>query len=164
MLQNTSLISRADGVTPMEGLGTQLNRCKNIIRGYYDFAVQGGAYGATLLALKDDQGNNLILPKGALIVRSWTRTVTALTSGGSATLAIQVLTANDILTATAYSSFSGADVCVEGISTGAASLFKGPMTGVIQDFQGNMGNQVSAVIATAAITAGKVAVYIEYVL
>lgn len=163
MIANTTYLTRLNNAAPEEGLGTELNRTKSLLKCYYDFAVQGGAFGATLLALKDDEGNDAFLPVGALITRTFVRVVTAGVSLGSATLAIQAVAAADVLAATAVASLTLA-ANIEGKATGTAANFSGPVTSTALTKNGTQGGGVFAVIGTAALTAGKVAVYIEYVI
>lgn len=162
MIQNQTLLTRFNTEAPFEGMGTELNRTKNMLKFVYDFAVQGGAVGT--VNLLDDQGNPAFLPVGAMITRSFLRTVTALTSGGSATIAFSAIAAGDVLAAAAYTGFSGANVLVEGVSTGTAANMKGPVTSTAYTLNGSQGGNVTATIAVATLTAGKISGYIEYVL
>jgi hypothetical protein len=135
------------------GLGTILHRSLNVIKSVYSFAVQGGAIGA--LSLLDDLGNSAILPPNAIIIRSFSNWTTAVTSGGSATIALgSGAAANDLKAATAISSYTG---LLEGIPTGttAAAIALGTTA---------LGYQTSLTIATAALTAGVGSVYVWYVL
>jgi len=65
----------------------------------YDFSVDGGAQGAIVI------GANR-LPPGAIILDGIIHVVTACTSDGSATVAVSVVGANDLLTATAVASLT----------------------------------------------------------
>jgi len=81
---------------------------------------------------------------------------TALTSGGAATIALQVEAANDILTAVAVASWTtGLKNVLPADTTGALTAATGVKTTVARD--------VSVVIAAAALTAGKFTVYLSYV-
>ena len=108
----------------------------------YDFAVDGGAVSTIVPA------NSAIIPDNAVVVRCYSVVTTAMTSGGSATLA---LTAGGVTlkAATAFDNgaFDDEDVTEHTITDKTTSS-----TGV------------QFVIATAALTAGVVEVYVEYYL
>ena len=108
----------------------------------YDFAVDGGATSTIVPA------NSAIIPDNAVIVRCYSVVTTAMTSGGSATLA---LTTGGVTlkAATAFDNgaFDDEDVTEHTITDKTTSS-----TGV------------QFVIATAALTAGVVEVYVEYYL
>jgi hypothetical protein len=149
MIQSAAQISRWNGEAPVEGLGWELHKTKNLLKCKYDFAVQGGAIGT--LSLLDDQGNAAILPAKAIVTRAWVDFYTPATSGGAATVALQSEGAGDLLGATAVASCTG---IVEGVPTGSAANMK----------KMSVDRQVKAVIAAAALTAGAANVFIEYVL
>ena len=108
----------------------------------YDFAVDGGAASTIVPA------NSAIIPDNAVVVRCYSVVTTAMTSGGSATLA---LTAGGVTlnAATAFDNgaFDDEDVTEHTITDKTTSS-----TGI------------QFVIATAALTAGVVEVYVEYYL
>lgn len=108
----------------------------------YDFAVDGGAVSTIVPA------NSAIIPDNAVVVRCYSVVTTAMTSGGSATLA---LTTGGVTlkAATAFDNgaFDDEDVTEHTITDKTTSS-----TGV------------QFVIATAALTAGVVEVYVEYYL
>ena len=108
----------------------------------YDFAVDGGAASTIVPA------NSAIIPDNAVIVRCYSVVTTAMTSGGSATLA---LTAGGVTlkAATAFDNgaFDDEDVTEHTVTDKTTSS-----TGI------------QFVIATAALTAGVVEVYVEYYL
>lgn len=116
-----------------------------LARATYDFSTMGGSSVSTGISLGQT------IPSGAILIRSWIDIVTAPTSLGSATIAIQAQNANDVKTATQSSSYSGR---IEGAQTGAASAFTkltaaGPLL---------------VKIGTADLTAGKFTVFVEYVM
>ena len=116
-------------------------------RGIYDFAVDGGAVSTIAL-----MGGTLI-PSGATILGGWLEISTALTSSGSATAAIQVEAANDIINAAAYSGAPWSTLgrkSVIPVFTGATLV----RTTAVRD--------ISLVIGTAALTAGKFSVVLVY--
>ena len=106
----------------------------------YDFAVDGGA-ASTIVP-----SNSAIIPDNAIIVRCYSVVTTAMTSGGSATLA---LTTGGVTlkAATAFDNgaFDDEDVTEHTVVDKTTSS-----TGI------------QFVIATAALTAGVVEVFVEY--
>jgi hypothetical protein len=131
-------------------LGTLLTRNKvHVIRATYDFAVQGGAIGS--VNLKDFDGNAAKLPLGAIIKQVLIDVVTAPTSGGAATIALTAQSAGDLKAATAIASYTG---LVAGVPVGSAATM----------IKLTAERTISATIATAALTGGKINVLIEYYL
>lgn len=105
----------------------------------YDFSTMGGTVGAI--------GLGVYIPKGAIVVRAVGQTITTITSGGSATIAIAA-GATAILAATAYNAagITGVDI-LNAFSTPLALASNGEITWTI---------------AVADLTAGKYAMYIDY--
>lgn len=133
--------------TPDEGLATIAHQAKVLFKFVYDFPVSGGAIGT--INLVDDMGNPAALPSGFLVTRSFLEVVTAPTSAGAATVAATTgETAADILAATAKASVTGN---LDGVSDGVAANFK----------QMTAARVPSIVVAVAALTAGKINVYVE---
>lgn len=152
MIVQAGLLDSANKHAPLEGLGTAVNNNKNMYRFTYDFDVLGGAVGT--VQLKDDQGLPAVLPAGAIIQRSYVDVVTAVTSGGAATVALRSVNAADILGATAIAGLVVGKV--EGIQVGSmATAIKMPSTTPYT------GQAVSATIAVAALTAGKFYLFVE---
>ncbi len=88
---------------PVQPVGSPedvLSRTLLVIRGRYDFAVDGGAVSTIAIT------SGTPLPSGATIVGGYVDVITQLTSGGAATIACQVEAANDILTAVAVASWT----------------------------------------------------------
>ena len=106
----------------------------------YDFAVDGGA-ASTIIP-----DNSAIIPNNSIITDVYHVTTTALTSGGSATLA---LTAGGV-TLNAAVAFDNADYADESVIVNAVNDKTTSSTGI------------QFVIATAALTAGVVEVYVQY--
>ena len=106
----------------------------------YDFAVDGGA-ASTIVP-----DNSAIIPDNAVITNVFHSTTTALTSGGSATLA---LTTGGV-TLNAAVAFDNADYADESVIANAVNDKTTSSTGI------------QFVIATAALTAGVVDVYVQY--
>ena len=106
----------------------------------YDFAVDAGGTGTIV------PDNSAIIPDNAVITNVYHSTTTALTSGGSATLA---LTTGGI-TLNAAVAFDNADYADESVIANAINDKTTSSTGI------------QFVIATAALTAGVVDVYVQY--
>lgn len=116
----------------------------------YDFAVDGGAVSdITLRSLAGDiQGNTL--PSGAVITGGYLDIETAVTSGGSATVALKAEGAADLLAATAPASLTTGRKDIIPDSTGSATVKTTAVRSVV------------ATVATAALTAGKFRVVLFY--
>lgn len=135
--------------TPFEGLDFALNQTKGCLLVVYDFAVQGGATGA--IPLLDTDGNAAILPAGAIVTNCTFDVITALTTAASGTMAVNVEAAGDMKAALAAASWTGK---LAGIPIGTAATW----------VKTTVPRQVTATIATGAITAGKWYGVIEFVL
>lgn len=118
---------------------------KQLAQATYDFAKQTGAIGTYDLGIG--------LPAKAIVVRSYAYSTTKPTTGASGTLAFQCQDAGNLVAATAAASYGAAGASIDGAATGAASAFQYPSAKC----------NIKAVIATGALTAGKVTVYVEYV-
>lgn len=106
----------------------------------YDFALHGGAIGDILL--------DLTLPKGAVIMNGIVDVVTPLASGGSATVAI-AMGSQSIKGATAIASYTGRTaLTVDGTGPNSVKL--------------TADRQLKLTIATAALTAGKLNIFVTY--
>jgi hypothetical protein len=152
MIESVTQFTHMNTAAPHDSyLGTILHKTTNCVRGVYNFATTGGAVGAQNLV--DDQGNAILLPVGAIIVRSYYDVITAFTSGGSATVALSVQAANDVLSALAVASLTTG--VAAGVSTGSAATMKKVST---------TAKPLVLTVATAALTAGKMNVFLEYVL
>jgi hypothetical protein len=129
-------------------LGTQLvDKKVQVMKAKYDFAVQGGAIGSVNLV--DVDGKDAVLPNKAIIKQVIFDVITAPTSGGSATIAFTANSAADMKAALAIASWTG---IVAGIPVGTAA------TSIKLTAQ----RTLTATIATAALTAGKINVFVEY--
>lgn len=91
---------------------------------------------------------NELVPQGAIVVRAWTDVETAMTSGGSATVALAVGSSTPIAlkSATAFD-----DAAYTGVDSHSVTAAK-------TDSEG----RITFTVATAALTAGKVHIYVEY--
>lgn len=112
----------------------------------YDFAVDGGAVGD--IALRGDS----VIPSGAIITDVLIHVDTALTSGGSATVAIKSEGAADLNAADAI---SGAPWSTTGAK-------RGDLTATTAPVKTTAARTVTATVGTAALTAGKFSVYVSY--
>ena len=148
----------AEQLTHMNGTAYKYNKGRLIsnsmscVKGVYDFSKVGGAIGS--FNLVDDDGNPVVIPSGALILNAFAFVYTAATSGGSATIALTAESAGDLLAATAVASFS-ASAKLQGVPD-FGTLADSVLTTAARNLQ--------ATVAVAALTAGKVEVYVFYVL
>lgn len=115
----------------------------------YDFAVDGGGIGSiTMRAIGGGA-----LPSGAIITDSIVEVLTIPTSGGAATIAVQAEAANDVVAAAAISGAPWSSLGRKaGIPLSAATSVKTTAA-----------RTPVAVIAAAALTAGKFRVSLEYI-
>ncbi len=128
--------------------GSNAPRTK-VARGVYDFAVDGGAISTIALM------GATAIPSGAIISRGFIEVHTALTSGGAATIAVQVNAANDISTAVAVASWT----------TGVKNVLPAPTSGALTTataVKTTAARDISIVIAAAALTAGRFSVVLFY--
>lgn len=113
----------------------------------YDFAKHGGAVGA--ITLTDD-----VIPDDALITRGAVHVKTACTSDGSATVALSVNSANDVMgtTAGAVANLSlAANIVVVPVPQTAATWIKTTAK-----------KNLTFTIAVAALKTGKVEIFLAY--
>lgn len=123
-----------------------LENRKYVLQCEYDFDKDGGAVGDIAM-----RGGSL--PIGAIVTSGMVYVPTAVTSGGSATVALQLESAGDILAATGKASFTaGATITTVPVNTGATAIITTATGGV------------TLTVATAALTAGKVVVLLDYYL
>lgn len=161
MFLNTTLYTRAQSFDPFPGLGDEISETLNYKRFLYDFSVLGGAIGT--IGLLDEQGATAYLPVGSLILSAIVDVVTAVTSAGSATVALGCTSSSDLLAATAKASLglglvAGVPVFTAGtavkVATGSAVLQRRNFAATVQP--------VSAIVAVAALTAGKFYVHTTF--
>ena len=117
-------------------------------RATYSFAVSGGGVGSIALPFGE-------IPSGAIILGGYVEVTVAPTSGGAATLAIQVEAANDIV---ASALISGAPWSTLGRKS-VVPAFTGATT-----VKTTAGRQITAVVGAAALTAGTFEVVLFYAL
>ncbi len=111
----------------------------------YDFSRNGGAVGDILV-------NGNPIPEGAIIDRGKIHVKTAVTSGGSATVAIKAQGTGDILAATAISSLT-LNALLDPVTDGTAAKSIRTTSTI---------KALTFTVGTAALTAGVVLVAIEY--
>ncbi len=119
-----------------------------VARGRYDFAVDGGAVGDI------DLTSSASIPANAYILAGFIEVETALDSGGSATVALKVEGAADLLAATAFGSSPWSTTgrkSIIPVGTGATSV------------KTTAARKLQATIATAALTAGVFDLVVLYV-
>lgn len=119
-----------------------------VARGRYDFVVDGGAVGDI------DLTNAAQIPANAVILGGFVEVDTALTSGGSGTMAVKVEGAGDIVAAAAV---SGAPWSTTGRKS-VVPAFTGATT-----VKTTAARKIQATVATAALTAGAFDVVLFYV-
>lgn len=119
-------------------------------RATYDFAVKGGA--ASTIALWGDPS----IPSGSTITGGYIEVLTQLTSGGAATIAVQVEGAGDIVPATAVASWTIGRKKIIPVLSGGNDL------SASTDVRTTAKRDISVVIGTAALTAGKFVVVLFY--
>jgi len=131
-----------------ESLGSDGSMQKRIARASYDVAVDGGTAAAHLLGVK--------IPANSIIVRSWFYTVTQFVDGGAGTVALHCETANNIFSAADIT--GNADgVLVDGIQQAFATFDGTGAAGIL-----GAECELTATVATAAQTAGKLVLFVEY--
>lgn len=122
----------------------------------YDFEVHGGAVSTITLPIK--------VPAGAYIKEAYAAVETAPTSGGSATIALGLNTNTDLLGATAIADFAvntavpllpNYTEALDGNAAAGGVISSTPVRVTAE-------RQLKVTIGTAALTAGKIIVYMEY--
>ena len=120
-----------------------------IVSALYDFAVEGGAVSTIGLRGATD------IPSGARCVGGYIDVLTTLTSGGAATIALQLEAAGDIVAATAVASWTaGQKNILPALTSGSVTAGTTVKTTAARD--------ISVVIAAFALTAGKFRVVLEF--
>lgn len=120
------------------------------LKAIWDFSVLGGA--VATVNLKGDDGQPVIIPKGAIVTDCIIDTITPGTTSASGTISFGTGQAtNDLKSALGAASLTGLVACVP-VGTAATSI---KMTA---------DRTMTATIATGALTAGKAYVWIYYVL
>lgn len=146
MLANKQKLDTQAVLDPLAQTGSMIIENKvHVLELVYDFAVQGGATGDIELDAVDNA--DAYLPEDALVVGADMYVVTGVTSGGSATIALGAQTDGDLIAAEAVASFSaGAIISLDTKKKTTADAIP------------------HLTVADAALTAGKIHVYIQYIL
>ena len=147
MSQNP-VTSREEAVPAQSSVGVRTPSGKGQVVAEYDFSEHGGAIGTIYLAHDP-------LPKGAVITNSYLDVLTALTSGGAATVAVQAEAAGDIQAAAAV---SGAPWSTTGRKDTTAPE-PGTESGYIKT---TAIRTLAVVIAAADLTDGRFKAVLEY--
>lgn len=116
-------------------------------RAYYDFATDAGAVGA--INLRGD-----MVPSGAVVVASYVKVESAVTSGGAATVSLGIQTAVDVR-AVATDLTTAPSLATTGVKVGLVTNALPALT--------TADKHIVATIATAALTAGRFSVLVEYI-
>ncbi len=140
-------------------LGTQLQeKKKHMIRAQYDYAVQGGAVG--VIELLDVDGKKAQIPGGAIITGCLLDVITAPntpTANGTVLSFSSGIVGGDLKAAAGFTSSytpSGLKACIP-VGTAATAIKYGTVT---QNYTPSM------TISSVALTAGKINLWIEYIL
>jgi hypothetical protein len=116
----------------------------------YDFAVDGGAVGT--IALRPGRGTPPSVPLDAIIDRAMIEVLVVPTSGGAATVSCGVEAAADVQAAAAIS----------GAPWSTAGRKNGTPQAAATSLKTTAARTPSIVVATAALTAGRVRLYLDY--
>lgn len=153
----TNFVTRANNTSPLEGIGTILNRTKNMMVVVWDFATAGGA-ASTNVQLVDDQGNAATLPYGSIVQSVAGVVLTGLSGPTSAVVQLSLLTSADMTAALAKSSLtSGAFFVGKPLGGASAGLWVGPVTA-------SAGTRLQLNVNASGTTGGKIKFFIEYVI
>ena len=115
------------------------------LRAEYDVAVQGGGIGL--------HGLGKALPAKAIIKRSWYQIGTQFVDAGSGTVGVYCEDAGNVFAATDITGKTAGTI-TDGVSTGSAAS-------MVSGIGANC--ELTAVVAGAAQSAGKLVVFVEYV-
>lgn len=111
----------------------------------YDVDTDGGTIAA--------HGLGVYLPAHAIIKQAWFYTDTQFVDGGSGTVALHCEDANNIYSAADVTGIT-AGTTTSGVSTGTAATMKDAIAADCE---------ITATVAGAAQTAGKMTIFVEYV-
>jgi hypothetical protein len=145
----TLLNALTGGTNAVPGGAGAIPTFPQIAYAQYNFATDGGATGPITPAI------NSTIPANAIITRCIFNPTTAVTSGGSATIAIGTTagsSASALLAATAKASFS-LDATLNGVPV--------PQTGATW-VKLSAAGQIDITVAVAALTAGVIEMFVEY--
>lgn len=129
-------------VSPLSVPQDAIARAMVQARGRYAFAEDGGAVSTIALT------TGTLIPSGSIVIGGYIDVLTALTSGGAATIAVQVEAAGDIVGTVAVASWT------LGRKNIKPALAAGDLTANAAVVKTTADRNISAVVATAALTAG----------
>lgn len=129
----------------LENIGTNGNPALRVARFTYDVAIHGGTVGT--------RGLGVFLPANALIVQSFFYTTTQF-AGATGTVALFCEDNNNIKTATDLTGITAGTITA-GQSTGSAASMVAAIAARCE---------ISATVATATQTAGKLVGFVEYMI
>lgn len=130
-------------------LGRILQGKKHIVKGKYSFASQGGAVGS--INLKDEYGNEIVIPSGAIVTQVLLDITSAIVStGNDGTIALGLNTGVDLLAAV------DGDTLTTGIKAGI------PVQTAASAVKATADRKLVMAIGTNAFTAGVLDVYVEF--
>jgi hypothetical protein len=142
------LLNKMNSTAQKIRLGSLLDGQKGCAKGKYSFAVQGGAVGS--VDLLDEEGNAVKIPDNAIVTNAIIDVVTAPTSASTPTVAVSLVDAGDLKTATAIASFTGIIQGTPANTVGTAIKTDGEKT-------------LTATIAGTTLTDGLFYVHLDYV-
>jgi hypothetical protein len=124
---------------------------KKYVKATYDFDAVGGAIGTFVLATNGIPANSLIALDEVVII-----TKTALTSAGSAQVAFGLASDNDALDG--FRNFNNALYATPNATNKSITTLSS------KSFFAASGTNITFTVSTAALTAGKVEIYVPYIL
>ena len=124
---------------------------KKYVKATYDFDAVGGAIGTFVLATNGIPANSLIALDEVVII-----TKTALTSAGSAQVAFGLASDNDALDG--FRAFNNALYATPNATNKSITTLSS------KSFFAASGTNITFTVSTAALTAGKVEIYVPYIL
>lgn len=144
-------LNKASSLHRKYSVGTKLYDAQQFgVKATYNYSVHGGAI--STINLDDHDGKDVTLPAGAVITNCLIDVVTQPNSaGGTATLALTASSAGDLKAALDEDSWSNQIACIPDGTTGNMIKLASAKT-------------LTVAIASEALTAGKVNVWVEYVL
>lgn len=140
---------RKDGVSASSGIAVQ-----KVATAIYDTAANdsSGVSNKTIAA----HGLGVYIPSGAIVTRAWYQVKTTFTSATDAgTIAIEVQSANDVVSAIAIS-----DVSNPWDAGFKAGIEDGTVTHMLST---TAERELTATVAVEALTAGKLVLFVEYI-
>lgn len=130
-------------------MGTKIRQAHNVAYGVFDFANFGGDISSTSFNV------GILLPDNAVVRWAMFEILTSVTSGGSTDLCFQTgESACDLHAYQAKASWATSDAFQEGVPDNEEGNF----------IKLTAARQIKAVVSGASVTAGKIKVYLDYIL